>query len=95
MKPELRIQMLKEFERIKKNSDPRVGIVIVFATLLLCLLFVWNIADTNLIKFLLLIPFFLSLVYELYLLARYYIDKRISILFQAMLENQEGKEKKE
>jgi hypothetical protein len=95
MKPEIRIQMLKEFERIKKNNDPRVGIVIVFATLLLCLLFVWNIAETNLFKFLLLIPFFLSLVYELYLLARFYIDKRVSILFQAMLENQVEKEKKE
>jgi hypothetical protein len=93
MTPETRIKMLKELERIQKNRDPRYGIVLVFAALLLCLLFVWNIADTNLIRFILLIPFFLSLVYEIYLLARYYIDKRIYILFQALLENQEGKEK--
>ena len=95
MTNELKIKMQKEFERIKKNNDPKYGVVLVVAIFLLCLLFVWNIAETNLVKFLLLVPFFIALVYEIYLLARFYIDKRLFHLIQALLENNESKEKKD
>jgi len=95
MKTDLKIQLEKQLERVKKNSDPKYGIVIFVATFLLALLFLWNVAETNLIKFILLIPFFIALLYELYLLLRFFVDRRLVFILQALLDNKEEQNQKE
>jgi hypothetical protein len=95
MKSDLRIKLSKQLEHAKKNGDSRYGIVVSVATFLLALLFLWNIAETNLIKFILLIPFFFALIYEVYLLLKYFIDRRLIFILQALLEKTEEQDKKE
>jgi hypothetical protein len=93
MNNELRVRLLKQLEQVKKNGDPKYGIVVFVAMLLLALLFVWNIANTNLIQFLLLIPFFFALMYEIYLFLRFFVDRRLLFILQAMLEKTEEQDK--
>jgi len=86
MKPEVRVQLLKEYEKVKKNNDPKLGFTIFGLVILFLLSFVWAIADGDWKKFVLLFPIFGVLVFEIYLLAKYYFDKRLLLILQALLD---------
>lgn len=95
MKPEIRIQLLKEYDKAKKNNDPKLGFAIFGFIILFLSFFIWLIADSDWKKFVLLFPVFMALVFEIYLLAKYYFDKRLILILSALLDKTEEQIKKE
>lgn len=91
MKPEIRIQLLKEYEKAKKNNDPKLGFAIFGFLILFLLSFILLIADGDWKKFVLLFPIFCALVF----LAKYYFDKRLILILSALLDKTEEPIQKE
>jgi len=95
MKPEIRIQLLKEYEKAKKNGDPKLAFGVLGIVILFLLSFVWLIANSDWKKFVLVLPIFGALVFEIYFLAKYYFDKRLILILSALLDKSEEPIKKE
>jgi hypothetical protein len=95
MKPEVRVQLLKEYERIKKQLDSKLTIPIFTAIVFLFNGVIWfsfheNFPDNfQWIKYVLISALSAALIFELYQFIKLHIDKKIYPILQAILDKSE------
>lgn len=90
------IKLLKEYERIKKVLNEKFYLTaIIFVTIALVLIISFFIvADSKLgiVARIFLPLLFLFLIWEIFLLTKYYIDKKLFVIISALLNKHENGE---
>lgn len=95
MKPEVRVQLLKEYERIKKQLDSKLTIPIFTAIVFLLNGVIWFSFYGNFpnnfqwVKYVLISALSATLIFEFYQFIKLHIDKKLYPILQAILDKSE------
>ncbi len=85
MKPEIRLQLLKEYNRIEKTSNSKVHFGFVAGIFLSLLYFTFRIADGKTDKFIYLFVFGSIMLLQIYAFTKFMFEKKLYLILNAML----------
>ncbi|MDP2036945.1 MAG: hypothetical protein Q8L04_06145 [Ignavibacteria bacterium] len=95
MKPEIRLQLVKEYNRLEKSSKSNIHFGYMVGVVLSLLYFTLKIADGEIGKFVYLFLIGLVLLYQIYGFVTHIFERKLSLLLSALLDKTEEPIQKE